>query len=198
MPHRTYISAWLKDFSEPVMLERIERFLELVPLSTSVPGFTSLVIRALGPEESPIIERDLRRRPLTPAELAPWIDEHLHADSCYEFEAYWDLWVPDASLGVWQQSPQRLELLCNGVEYDRGGFIETGHFWAHIGFEPLFLGQPETLATPAGREKIKENASRLLEWAHQMQAKLPLERLRIWSEGEEDFEARLEEALARG
>jgi hypothetical protein len=198
MPHQAYISAWLDEFSEGVMLERMERFFELVPFSKSLPGFTSLAIRALGPEEAPVLERSFRNRLLTPGEAVALAGEHLHGDSSYELEAYWDLWIPDPGLRAWQQAPHRVEIFCSGPEYDHEGCRESGHFWVHAGFERLFLGQPETISSSTGREKTRENIRLLLGWAHQMESKLPLARLRIWSEGEADFEARLEEILAPG
>jgi hypothetical protein len=196
MPLQAYISAWMDEFSEQVMLERMEQFLELVPFSKSLPGFASLAIRAVGPEEAPVLERDFRNRLLSPAEAVLLAGEHLHGDSSYEFGAYWDLWIPGAGPGGWQQAPQRLEIFCSGPEYDHEGCRETGHFWVHAGFERQFLGPGETISPPTGHEKTRENIRLLLGWAHQMESKLPLARLRIWSEGEADFEARLEEILA--
>jgi hypothetical protein len=200
VPHRAYISVWFEDFGEEVMLERIERFLEMVPFSGSCPGITSLVIRAVGPEEAPLIERDLRNRPLSPGEAVALIAELLHGDSSYEFEAYWDLWFFDQELGRWQLEPRRLEILCCGPDYDDRGCAETGHVWVQAGIEQLFLGEGEAgdPSPSEASEKARENARRLLGWVHQMEAKLPLERTRIWSEGEGDFEARLEKVLAVG
>ncbi len=198
MPHRTYISVWFEDFGEAVILERIERFLETVPYSKSLPGITSLVIRAVGPEEAPLIERDLRNRPLRPGEVVALVAESLHSDSSYEFEAYWDLWAFNRELGQWQLEPHRLEILCCGPEYDQRSCDEIGHFWVQAGFEELFLGESSEASASEGRVKARDNARRLLDWVQGMEAKLPLERTLIWSEGEDDFEARLEEIVAVG
>ena len=56
------------------------------------------------------------------------------------------------------------------------------------------------MAKPANlllyREKTRENIKALFDWVRRIEQALPVERLRLWSEGEENFEARLEEILA--
>jgi hypothetical protein len=57
-----------------------------------------------------------------------------------------------------------------------------------------WLRVPENLASY--RERTRENGRALLEWMERVRATLPVERYRLWSEGEEDFEARLDDVLA--
>jgi hypothetical protein len=45
-------------------------------------------------------------------------------------------------------------------------------------------------------QKTRENIQRLMDWVEAIEQALPLERYRLWSEGEENFEARLDEILA--
>lgn len=45
-------------------------------------------------------------------------------------------------------------------------------------------------------EKTRENIRALLHWLQEAENRVPLERFRLWSEGEEDLEARLDEILA--
>jgi hypothetical protein len=56
------------------------------------------------------------------------------------------------------------------------------------------------MAKPANlllyQEKTRENIKALFDWVRRIEKALPMERLRLWSEGEENFEARLEEILA--
>jgi hypothetical protein len=47
-------------------------------------------------------------------------------------------------------------------------------------------------------EKTRENIRALLHWLREAETRVPLERIRLWSEGEEDLEARLDEILAAG
>jgi hypothetical protein len=46
------------------------------------------------------------------------------------------------------------------------------------------------------QEKTRDNIKSLFAWVRKMEDALPVAKLRLWSEGEENFEARLEEILA--
>jgi hypothetical protein len=46
------------------------------------------------------------------------------------------------------------------------------------------------------QEKTRENIQKLMGWMRAVEEALPVERFRLWSEGEENFEARLDEILA--
>jgi len=56
------------------------------------------------------------------------------------------------------------------------------------------MSQPENLQ--AYQEKTRENIKKLYDWIAQVETALPVERYQLWSEGEENFEARIEEILA--
>jgi len=222
MANHAYASVWCKGFSEAAMLGLFEQFLKTVPFSEELPGFTSLVIRAVEPSQVPVVERDLRARPLDAAALVGMAREHLHADSAYEAQAHWDLWVYDSGLARWQRRPQRLEITCFGEEYDDGVYAEAGHFQVDAGFEHLFTGHAgllgfygqavappqhpteaeflSAMASPENlreyHERTRENIRKLLDWMRQVQSALPIERYSLWSEGEENFEARVDEILA--
>ena len=206
------------------MLEHFGLFLSTVPFSAGHHGFTELVIRAVDPSESPLAEHDLRVQPLDAAEIVELAREYVSSDAAFETRAHWDLWTFEMSSGRWRLQPQTLDLFCYGEEYDKGAWRETGHLQAHVGLEHLFTGhagllgarqqpsvpaqhpieqeflnamtQPERLR--AYHEKTRENIRKLLHWASQVEADVPIEQFRLWSEGEENFEARMEEILAVG
>jgi len=204
------------------MLGFFEKLLETVPSSKSWPGFSWLVIRAVDTMEAPLEERDLRAFPPTASELIEMAGDHLHADCCYEVQANWDLWTFELSAGRWKQGAERLELICNGTEYDGGICSATGHFLIELGMEHLFTGHGNLLGARSGaaaapqhpaeeeflrwmaeperlreyHEKTRENIVTLFDWMGKIETALPVERFRLWSEGEENFEARLDEILA--
>ncbi len=204
------------------MLKQFAQLLNTVPFSTERPGFAQLVIRAVDAAQTSLVESDLRSWTLDATELVRLAHEHLHFDSAYEVQTHWDLWVYDASSARWQQRPQKLEITCHGEEYDDGAYIEAGHFQAEIGFEHLFTGHAGLLRRrtdsarlpqhPAEAEfqalmarsdslheyhqKTRENIQKLMEWIQAIEQALPLERYHLWSEGEDNFEARLDEILA--
>jgi hypothetical protein len=58
----------------------------------------------------------------------------------------------------------------------------------------MWMSQPQNL-----REyqlKTRENIQKLMGWMGAVEEALPVERFRLWSEGEENFEARIDEILA--
>jgi hypothetical protein len=221
MSNFAYLSVWFREFPEEQMLERFGKFLTTVPFSASKPGFTYLTIRAVDSLESPVFEQDLRSVPLDAAGIVELAQDHLHSDCAYEVQSSWDLWVMNAENG-WKQEPQPLELLCHGEDYDEAFWRENGHLQVNLGFEHLFTGHAgllgfrrgerpvaespeearfiEAMAWPENlqryHEKTRENIRKLLDWTRQIEQAVPAERLRLWSEGEENFEARVEEILA--
>jgi hypothetical protein len=137
-------------------------------------------------------------------------------------QANWDLWTYELEAGRWKQDAERLELICNGTEYDSGVYADAGHFLIELGMEHLFTGHGNLLGARTGpaaapqhpaeaqflsrmaapdslreyREKTRENIVKLFDWMRKIELSLPVERFRLWSEGEENFEARLDEILA--
>jgi hypothetical protein len=222
MPNRAYASIWVRDFNGESMLSHFEHFLATAPLASSPPGFTALTIRAVDLAEAPLEEHDLRGYVTTPAEIVDLAREHRSADISYEVAARWDLWVRDKESATWKLQPERLDLFCYGPEFDGGVSGESGHFLVDLGFEHLFTGHAGLLGANGTRiaepqhpdearflmwmsqpqnlreyqEKTRENIRKLMGWMRAVENVLPVERFRLWSEGEENFEARIDEILA--
>jgi hypothetical protein len=222
MSNQAYLNIWFQEFPEELILERFGTFLSTVPFSATKPGFTHFVIRALDFRETPILEQDMRSVPLDAAGIIEMAEDHLNSDCAYEVRADWDLWVFEGEPGRWQHLPQPLGLSCYGEDYDDGYWRENGHLEASLGLEHLFTGHAGLLgfrqagsATPQSaeearflasmeqpenlqvyRDKTRENIRKLFEWVRQIEKALPGTKFRLWSEGEENFEARLEEILA--
>jgi len=137
-------------------------------------------------------------------------------------EAHWDLWVFDAATSKWKTQPRTLQIYAHGEGYDDAFWRENGHIQVNLGFEHLFTGHAgllgirpnaraaaqspeearflEAMAWPenlqAYEEKTRENVRKLLDWVRRIERSSAPDRVRLWSEGEENFEARLEEILA--
>jgi len=220
MSNHAYASFWVRERAAETMLNRFERFLETFPLSSTWREFTSFVIRAVGPSEAPLVESDLRGT-VAASDVIALAREHDSADCSYEVEAHWDLWQRNLETGVWEKKPERVLLICNGSDYDDGASRESGDFLADVGFEHLFTGHAGLLGAYGARsapsdpveaeflswmtheehlheyyEKTRANIQILLKWADSVEKALPLERHLLWSEGEENLEARLDEILA--
>jgi hypothetical protein len=222
MPNQSYLNVWCKDFPEDRILERLGTFLTTVPFSATKPGFTQLTIRAIDATESPLLEQDLRAVPLDAAGIVEIARDHMQADCSCEVHCHWDLWVFDPETAGMKSVPQPLTIFCYGQDYDGSLWRESGHFEAELGFEHFFTGHAgllgirqrpttvpqstqeahflEAMAWPenlkAYQEKTQENIRKLLDWVRAIERAVPVERVRMWSEGEENFEARVEEILA--
>ncbi|MFY9691120.1 MAG: hypothetical protein WA369_05595 [Candidatus Acidiferrales bacterium] len=222
MSNQSYLSVWYPDLPEGLLLERFGAFLGTVPFSDKMPGFTQLTIHAVSAAEIPILEQDLRQMPLDVAGIIEIAQEHLNSDCAYDVSCYWDLSVFDSTSGKWKVEPQPLEISCYGEDYDDHAWRENGHVQVNFGFEHFFTGHAsllgfgresrapaqspeearflEAMAWPENLERYhdetRKNIRKLLDWVRRIERAVPMDRLRLWSEGEENFEARIEEILA--
>ena len=223
MCNKAYLRVWCTGFPEGKVIERFGAFLATVPYSSSRPGFTYFTVRAVDSAEAPILEQDLRPVPMDPAGILELTKDHLHSDCAYEAQTHWDAWIFNpATEPAFRSDPQPLELICRGEDYDDAAWRQDGHLQANLGFEHLFLGyagllgsdEPEqrvaetpeearlleAMAWPENleryQEKTRANIRHLLEWARRVEKTLPEARVELWSEGEDNFEAKLKEILA--
>jgi len=225
MANRAYLRLWTRDFSESTLIAQLARFLATVPHSASQSAFTSLVVQPIDASETPLAEWDLKDQGYGAAEVAALAAQHIHADSAYIAEAKWDLWSFDAETLRWTNKPEPLLLTCHAPEYDAGIAASEGHFTADLGFEHFFTGHagllaPGTASNPFESSdhpveqtfrqwmsapgnlkeyhaKTRENIQQLFAWVESVERALPVERSQLWSEGEQNFEARLDAILAR-
>lgn len=155
--------------------------MQLFAQSAARPGFR-LVVRSLGPEESPTLERDLIA---SPADIRALAGEFLHEDTAYEVTAWWDLWQPPAGRGDWKQAPSPVEFVLEGEEYDSTRHRQDReHIVATLGPEDLYLSSAEPRDDSGPR---RENARRFHAFLRDIQKSPPLARHSLWSEGRDDF-----------
>jgi hypothetical protein len=225
MANRAYLRVWTRDFSEETMIAEFARFLTSAPLSASMNTFAELTVQPVDATETPVASWDLRGQGYGPAEVSALALQHLNADSAYIATAKWDLWVLNIESLKWQHALEPLVLTCNGAEYDNRIAESEGHFVVDLGFEHFFTGHAGLLAPSkatnpfdssdhpvehtfrrwmaAGgnlkeyREKTRANIQQLFRWVEAVQSALPVDRSELWSEGEENFEARLDAILAQ-
>lgn len=215
------MGVWCRDFSEDKIPERLAAFLATVPFSSSQPGFTSLTIRAVDSTETPVVEQDLRTVSIDAEQVIELTQGSLLGDCSCEIGSHWDLWSFDALQGKAVLSAQPLTVVCNGETYDEEVWREQGHFCVDLGFEHFFTGHAGVLARDGRkaaaesdeeakfleamawpdvldtyRERTRENIRKLFEWSRQIERTLPVEKVQFWSEGEENFEAGIEDVLA--
>jgi hypothetical protein len=225
MANHAYLRVWTRDYSLEKMLAEFARFLTTAPLSATQNSFSELIVQAVDATEIPVAEWDLSPLKVGPAEVAALAVQHLNADTAYIANAKWDLWGFDIESLKWQHKPEPLTLACHGLDYDDGLAATSGHFMADLGFEHFFTGHGGLLAPGAAlnpfnssdhpvehtfrqwmtasgnlkeyHAKTRENIQQLFRWVEAVEQALPVERSELWSEGEENFEARLDAILAQ-
>jgi hypothetical protein len=224
MSNRAYLRIWTRDFSANTLVAQYARFLTTVPLSQADPTFRELLIRPIDQTETPLAEWDLRDQGYGAAEVAALAAQHINEDSAYVAAATWDLWSFDIQTLKWRNAPEPLVLTCHGPDFDDGIAGSEGHFVADLGFEHFFTGHAGLLAPGAASNpfessgdpvertfrqwmtvpanlkeyhaKTKANIQQLFNWMDSIERALPVERAELWSEGEENFEARLDTIVA--
>ena len=225
MANRAYLRVWTRDFNEQGMIAQFARLLATAPVTESGPGFERLIVQPIDSTETPIAEWDLKTGKFGPAEVAALAALNLAPDSAYIVNAKWDLWNFNIETLKWRQEPLPLELLCQGPLHDDGIAANTGNFVADLGFEHLFTGHAGLLAPGAAKNpfeisdhplektfrswmssgenlkqyhaKTRENIQKLFSWVEAIEVALPVERSELLSEGEDNFEARLDAILAQ-
>jgi hypothetical protein len=225
MANRAYLRVWTRDFSEETMIAEFARFLTTAPLSEGKGNFQQLTVQAVDTTEIPVEEWDLKEATFGPAEVAALAAQHINEDTAYIVDARWDLWSFDMETLRWKQGPEPLVLICQGKAYDDGVAATAGNFNAELGFEHFFTGHAGLLAPGAAKnpfessdhplektfrnwmaiaenlklyhQKTRENIQKLFGWVEAVEAALPVERSELWSEGEDNFEARLDAILAQ-
>ena len=225
MANRAYLRIWTREFTHETMIAQLVRFLATVPLSAARNSFDQLTIQAIDLSETPVSEWDMREGTFGAPEVAAIAAQHIDEDTAYIIEANWDLWSFDTEAMKWVNGPQPLELLCRGSLYDDGVAASEGNFGVDLGFEHFFTGHAGILAPGAAsnpfdssdhpiektfrqwmsvdankREyaaKTRENIQQLFSWIESIERALPVERNELWSEGEENFEARLDAILGQ-
>jgi hypothetical protein len=225
MANHAYLRVWTRDFSVETMLAQFARFLTTAPLSATHNTFAELVVQAVDATETPVAEWDLRPVHAGPAEVAAMSVQYLNPDTAYIVGAKWGLWGLDIESLRWQHKPEPLQLTCHGLEYDGGLAASAGHFMVDLGFEHFFTGHGGLLGPGAASNpfnssdhpiehtfrrwmaaggnlkeyhaKTRENIQQLFNWVEAIERALPVERSELSSEGEENFEARLDAILAQ-
>jgi hypothetical protein len=190
-----YLSLWFRDFSGPEMLPNAFAVLQQFPFSAQRPGVSYFAVHPVSWSEATVLERrfpagiDAGQATLIAAEL-------VHDDFAYVFEAYWDLWAPDASSGNWVLEPVAVKFIVQGELFDEGAYQQTGHVEVDFGLDSYFL-QPETALSEQTRDKIRENVAKLVEFSKNVEKNSGTSARLLWSESEESLAQKLIARLQR-
>jgi hypothetical protein len=190
-----YLSLWFRDFSGPQMLPHAFAVLQQFPFSAQRPGVSYFAVHPVSWSEATVLERrfpagiDAGQATLIAAEL-------VHDDFAYVFEAYWDLWAPDASSGNWVLEPAPVRFIVHGELFDEGTYQQTGHIQVDFGLDSYFL-RPETALSEQTRDKIRENVAKPVEFSKNVEKNSGTSARLLWSESEESLAQKLIARLQR-
>ena len=184
-----YLSLWFPDFSGPEMLPHLFTVLQQFPFSAQRPGVSYFALHPVSWNEATVLER---RFPggVDPGQATLMAAESVHDDYAYVFEAYWDLWTPDASNGNWVLEPASVRFIAQGEQFDEGSYRETGHIQIDFGLDSFFL-QPETELNQQTQAKIRDNVAKLVEVSTKVEKHSGASARLLWSESEESLAQKL-------
>jgi hypothetical protein len=171
------------------MLPHAFAVLQQFPFSAQRPGVSYFGLHPVSWSEATLLER---RFPggIDPGQAALIAAELVHADYAYVFEAFWDLWSPDATRGNWLPEPASVKFIVQGEEFDDAAYRQTGHIQVDFGLDSYFL-QPQTQLNGQTRAKIRENVARLVEFSTKVEKNSGASSRLLWSESEESLAQKL-------
>ena len=171
------------------MLPHVFTVLQQFPFSAQRPGVSYFALHPVSWNEATVLER---RFPggIDPGQAALIAAESVHDDYAYVFEAYWDLWTPDASNGNWVLEPATVRFIAQGEQFDEGSYRETGHIQIDFGLDSFFL-QPETELNQQTQAKIRDNVAKLVEFSTKVEKHSGASARLLWSESEESLAQKL-------
>lgn len=189
MPDSLYLSLWFPDFSGPAVLPHILAVLQQFPFSTQRPGITYAAVQPVSWSEATVIER--RFTPgVGPAEALTVVADLIHDDYAYILDAHWDLWTPDDAGSEWKMQPTPVKFIAQGEEFDDGNNEQTGHVQIDFGLDSPFLQENVALSDET-QFKVRDNVSRLVEFAMKAEKNTRATARLLWSESEENLAQKL-------
>lgn len=189
MPDPLYLSLWFPDFSGPEMLPHILAVLQQFPFSPQRPGITYVAVQPVSYNEATVLER--RFSPgICPEEAVMITADLVHDDYAYIFDAYWDLWTPDAGGSQWSLAPEAVKFIVQGEEFDEGVQEQTGHIQVDFGLDAPFL-QENVALTEETQAKVRDNVAKLVEFTVKAEKNTRASARLLWSESEENLAQKL-------
>ncbi len=187
MSDRLYLNLWFPSFNENEIIPRATSVARHFPFSPQRPGIVFMEIHAVNFSEPLIFQQsfdvgaDVDR-------VFHLISEFLHSDYAYEFEMYWDMWVPENAEDLemmWHLEPQAVRMAVYGTDFEDHLYQEAGHVQFDLGLDSLFLNESIELDAD-GEMRIKANVQKLVEFTQALEQNCGISGRVLWSESEED------------
>jgi hypothetical protein len=189
MADSLYLSLWFPSFDLPDILPRTVSVLRQLPFSATNPGVTYAAVHPVSWAEPTILER--RFVPgIPPEEAVGIIEEFLHDDYAFAFEAYWDLWTPVEGERNWRPTPSLVQVVAHGVEFEQDAASASGHIQIDFGLDAPFLHEELDLTLDA-EQNVRSNVQRLVEFTAMVEKNAGATGRLLWSESEENLAQKL-------
>lgn len=184
-------SLWFPSFQEDEMLPKAVSVMRQFLFSELREGVTYLSVHPVAWSEPTVLER--RFDPgVSPEEAAEVAGEFAHDDFGFVFEAFWDLWVPNADSegDAWVQRPIAVRFVVHGVQFDEGIYADDGHIEVDFGLDTPFLFEGLRLSS-ADEEHVRYNVAKLVAFTIAVQNHCKLSGRVLWSESENNLAQKL-------
>lgn len=173
-------------------MPRLLSVMKQFPFSQALPGVGYMAVHPISFNEPTIFEEAFDFRTGAEEAVARGA-EFLHEDYGYEFEAMWDIWVPQKEGDLdetWVMLPQRVTFYAFGKQFEEGAYQEDGHIQVSFGLDVPFLNEDGDL-TPAVIARIKANVQKLVSFIHDVEKNCGISGRILWSESETNLAQKL-------
>lgn len=192
MADQLHLNLWFPSFSEPEMLLRTLAVIKQFPFSEAKPGVTYFAARPIGWDQ-PIATEEIFDAGTVPETAMNLAHEFLHDDFAYEFQVWWDLWVPEFEGDLdakWVKKPQLVTITAIGIQFEEETYKQDGHIQISLGLDTPFLFEEEEF-TPAIEQRIKANIQKLVVFTNAVEENCGISGRVLWAEGEDNLAQKL-------
>ena len=192
MADQLYLNLWFPTFHTAEMLPRILSVMKQFPFSAAKPGIVREAVYPFSFQEAPVLTQGFEFG-TDPAQAVHLAAEFLHEDYCYQFDAYWDLWIPrqEGDLDeTWILEPVEASFFANGPNFEDGIYKENGHVQVDFGLDTPFLHE-EFDFTPAVEVRVKSNVQKLVNFTMAVEKNCGITGRVLWSESDENLAQKL-------
>lgn len=193
-----YFSLWFPEFR----LRQLPQKLIAVMRQLPIPLVHAATVFPLDWQETPVFQRVYGNEgtgAVMPEGAVAGATELLHEDFAYEFELYWELWLPESDGlldPVWREQASVVRVTGLGPEFDQGSYEQNGHIRIDLGLDTPFLCE-EVPLDEDGQRHMQQNIQQLVAFTKGVETNCGAETRLLWTESEENVVNKLIARLQR-